>query len=101
MNEELEVRESSLSYVIGSMNNNWTRKSGDNDPCGKGSGMVIKYGIARYVMGRRRRCADTLTVVSEHQPFRRTTATPDGRRHTDLILKSSMATYSTGNGPER
>lgn len=28
MNEELEVRESSLSYVIGSMNNNSTRKSG-------------------------------------------------------------------------
>jgi len=62
MNEELEVRESSLSYVIGSMNNNSTRKSEDNDPCGQGHGM-IKYGIARYVMGRRRRCADTFTVV--------------------------------------
>lgn len=59
MNEELEVRESSLSYVIGSMNNNWTRKSGYNDPCGKGSGMMIKYGIARYVMGRRRGDART------------------------------------------
>jgi len=34
MNEELKVRESSLSYVIGSMNNNSTRESGDNDPCG-------------------------------------------------------------------
>ena len=35
MNGELEVRESSLSYVIGSMNNDWTRKSEDNDPCGQ------------------------------------------------------------------
>ncbi len=35
MNGELEVRESSLSYVIGSINNDWTRKSEDNDPCGQ------------------------------------------------------------------
>ena len=35
MNGELEERESSLSYVIGSMNNDWTRKSEDNDPCGQ------------------------------------------------------------------
>jgi hypothetical protein len=35
MNVELEVRESSLSYVIESMNNDWTRKSEDNDPCGQ------------------------------------------------------------------
>ena len=36
MNEELEVRESSLSYVIGWMNNDSTRKAGDNDPCRQG-----------------------------------------------------------------
>lgn len=35
MNGELEVRKSSLSYVIGSMNNDWTRKSEGNDPCGQ------------------------------------------------------------------
>jgi hypothetical protein len=38
MNGELEVRESSLSYVIGSMNNSWTRKSEANDPCGQVDG---------------------------------------------------------------
>jgi hypothetical protein len=36
MNEELEVRETSLSYVIGRMNNDSTRKAGDNDPCRQG-----------------------------------------------------------------
>jgi hypothetical protein len=36
MNEELKVRESSLSYVIDWMNDDSTRKAGDNDPCGQG-----------------------------------------------------------------
>jgi hypothetical protein len=83
-NEEREVRESSLSYVIGSMNNDSTRKSGDNDPCGQGMG-ATQYGIARYVMGRRRRCADTLAVVRVYQASR-SAARPDGT--SDLIWGS-------------
>jgi hypothetical protein len=43
------------------------------------------YGIARYVMGRRRRCADTLAVVRVYQSSR-STARPDGT--SDLIWGS-------------
>ena len=57
MNEELEVRESSLSYVIGSMNNNWTRKSGDNDPCGKEVWYsAVCYGEKTEMRGHVGRC---------------------------------------------
>ena len=42
-------------------------------------------GIVWYGMGRKRRCADTLTVVREYQPF---CLYGKSRQGIDLILKS-------------